>query len=449
MKRIFLICLAIGLFLADADSAEFQVNTYTSNNQANAAVAMDVVGNFVVVWSSYGQDASSNGIFGQRFDRNCIPIGGEFQINTTTPGNQTEPDVAMDPSGSFIVVWQGPGSDQEEIFARRYDPNGQPVGDEFLVNTCTQGQQRYPKVALNGDGAFIFVWESKKPEAGKTVVSCNQFDVNGLTVGEEFEANLLTDCRYPDVAMDPNGNIAVVWVQDKSSNSIIGRLYNADGKARTEPFKVSTTRFSSLTRPSIAMDANGHFLVAWDGDIETEKQDNVHARLFDPNGLPLGEQFIVNTTLAGAQQYPQVAMNSLEEFIIVWESEIGASGRDIFARRYDSSGQPIGDEFQLNTYVENDQRYPDVAIKESGEFITVWQSDGQDGSDWDIFADILSLGSADFNGDCLINLQDFCILAQEWQRAEKQLRADLIDDDRIDGYDLAEFCHQWLISFHE
>jgi len=43
--------------------AEFQANTHKSNKQENPAIAMDAQGNFVVVWNSYLQDGSSNGIW--------------------------------------------------------------------------------------------------------------------------------------------------------------------------------------------------------------------------------------------------------------------------------------------------------------------------------------------------------------------------------------------------
>jgi hypothetical protein len=396
MRGVLLSYLFIASISASACFAEFQVNTRTSNNQANPAIAMDVDGNFVIIWSSYNQDGNSNGIFGQRFDPNCSPVGDEFQINTTISGNQTESSVAMNAAGDFIVAWQGPGIDEEDIFIQRFDPNGQPLGDELLVNSFTQGKQRYPTVAMNTDGAFVVVWESENLDTETTVVSCQLFDVNGLAVGEEFDVNAPADCRYPDVAMDPNGNFTIVWMQDNSSNSIIGRLYDANGTAKTEPFEVSTINFSSLTRPAIAMDANGYFVVTWDGDPDRASLDDIHARLFDPNGTPLGDQFIVNTTTAETQQYPQVAMSNLGEFVIVWESEIESSTveRDIFGQRFDSLGQPVGDEFLINTYVEGDQRYPDIALGENGVFVTVWQSDEQDGSGYGIFGEMNSIADS-------------------------------------------------------
>jgi len=428
---------------------EFQANTRKSNKQENPAIAMDAEGNFVVVWNSYLQDGSSNGIFGQRFNSNCNPAGDEFQINSETSGNQREPAVAMDAEGNFVVTWYGPGKDKEDIFARRFNSNGQPLGSEFSVNSYTNDKQLYPGVAMNNDGGFIIVWESSNiPGQGSKAICGRLYDGSGSSIGPEFVINEeASDSRYPDVAMDAEGNFAVVWMRDKSSNSIIARLYNADGTAKMKPFGVSTIRFSSNTKPSIAMGKAGNFVVAWDGDPKLARQDDIHVRCYKPDGTAIGEQFIVNTTLTGPQQNPEVAMNNRGRFIIAWDIKIepDINERDIFAQRYNSSGVPLGNEFQVNTYMTDDQKRPSVAITENGKFVMAWQSYGQDGSGYGVFGEMGQMvGSADFNGDGFVNFRDYCILAEEWQESGELLKADLIDDNKVDEQDLAEFCYQWL-----
>ncbi len=451
-KRNYLATVIIILVALPICRAEFQVNTHTTNKQENPAIAMDWAGNFVVVWNSYLQDGGSNGVFGQRFDPNYSPLGEEIQINTTSSGNQKEPSVAMDTAGNFIVVWQGPGTveeDKEDIFARRFDPNGQPVGSEFRVNTNTNDKQLYPRIASNNGGSFVIVWESVNvPEEGTKAICGQLYDSNGLSVGTELVVNDgPSDGRYPDAAMDEEGNFALVWMQDKSSNSIMGRLYNADGSAKAEPFEVSTIRFSSVTKPSIAMSRQGEFVVVWDGNPKLAGLDDIHARLFDSNGTAIGEQFIVNTTIEGPQQNPEVAMNNRRQFIVVWDSKIDPdiNEREIFAQRYDSTGDAIGDEFQVNIYIEADQKRPSVTMVEGRKFVTAWQSHGQDGSGYGVFGQIGQMvRSADFNGDGLVNFSDYCILADEWFKIGEPLTADLIEDNKINERDLAEFCYQWL-----
>jgi hypothetical protein len=434
--------------------AEFQVNTHTVNKQENPAIAMDSAGNFIVVWNSYLQDGSSNGIFAQRFDRNCNPVGHEFQVNTTSTGNQKEPSVAMNAEGGFVVVWQGPGTadeDKEDIFARRFYPTGLPVYNEFHINTNTLDKQLCPRIAMNNTGRFVIVWESVNvPQDGKKSICGQLYNKDGFRIGTEFVANDgPSDGRYPNVAMDTKGNFVVVWMEDRSSNSIVGRQYNSDGSPKTKPFEVSSIRFSSITQPSIAMSMEGHFIVTWDGDPNLAKEDDIHARMFDPNGSAISEQFIVNTTTEGPQKNPQVAMNNHDQFIIVWDSKIDPdiNERDIFARRFNNSGIPIGDEFQINTFSEGDQKRPGLAMKNGRNFVTVWQSYAQDGSGYGVFGQMDKIvGSADFNGDGLVNFLDFCILADEWFRIGQSLTTDLTEDNKINQRDLAEFCNQWLNS---
>lgn len=434
--------------------AEFQVNTHTTNKQENPAIDMDEVGNFIVAWNSYLQDGSSNGIFAQLFYPNCSPIGEEFQINTTSIGNQKEQSVAMNADGRFIVVWQGPGmtdEDKEDIFARRFYSNGMPVYNEFNINTNTIDKQICPKVAMNNSGRFVVVWESVNvPQDGKKSICGQSYKNDGSRAGTEFVANDgPSDGRYPNVAMDIKGNFVVVWMEDKSSNSIVGRSFNSDGSPKTEPFEVSSIRFSSVTQPSIAMRSQGHFIVTWDGDPNLAKQDDIHARMFDPNGTAISKQFVVNTTIEGPQQNPQVAMNHRGQFIIVWNSKIDPdiNEREIFARRFDSTGEAIGNEFQINCFIEDDQKHPDVAMTKGRTFVTVWQSYGQDGSGYGVFGQIDRIvGSADFNSDGFVNFIDFCILADEWLKTGQSLTTDLTEDNKINGPDLAEFCHQWLTA---
>ena len=454
LKRNYLQAVAITLIATVACQAEFQVNTHTSNKQENPAIAMDAEGNFVVVWNSYFRGGRSNDIFGRRFDSNCTPLSEEFQINIETSGNQREPSVAMDAAGSFVVAWHGPGiveEDKEDIFARRFDPNAIPISSEFRVNDDPNGRQLHPKVAMSSSGAFAIVWENNEfyPQIDGYEVLYKLYDCNGTSIRAD-KANLLTQCRYPDAAMNDNGDFVIVWMQDDiyhTSNIIMFRQYSKDGTSKADPCQVSTTDFFTIAHPSVLANGTGYFIVVWDGNPGPADQDNILARRFKFDGMTMSDEFMVNTIFTGTQQRPKVAMNNRGQFIIVWDSKIdpNINERDIFAQRYDSSGAPLGDEFQVNTYIEGDQQRPDVAMGQNRKFVMAWQSYGQDGSGYGIFGESGQMvGSADFNNDGLVNFRDYCILAEEWLKVENPLMADLVDDNRVDVQDLTEFCRQWL-----
>ncbi|MEH2170433.1 MAG: hypothetical protein V7K41_28030, partial [Nostoc sp.] len=90
---------------------EFQVNTYTTGNQSNSTVAIDADGDFVISWTSNGQDGSGDGIYAQRYNSAGVAQGNEFKVNTYTPSNQSNSTVAIDADGDFVISWTSNGQD--------------------------------------------------------------------------------------------------------------------------------------------------------------------------------------------------------------------------------------------------------------------------------------------------------------------------------------------------
>ncbi|MDZ8089930.1 MAG: hypothetical protein RMY16_30915, partial [Nostoc sp. DedQUE12b] len=121
---------------------EFQVNTTTIGNQSNSTVAIDADGDFVISWQSNGQDGTK--IYAQRYNTDGTPQGGEFQVNTTTSGNQYNPVIAIDTDGDFVISWQSDSKEGIDIYARRYNNLGVAQGGEFKVNTYTTSDQANP-----------------------------------------------------------------------------------------------------------------------------------------------------------------------------------------------------------------------------------------------------------------------------------------------------------------
>ncbi len=91
--------------------SEFRANSYTSSSQRAPSVASFSNGNFVVTWGSNGQDGSGEGVYGQLFDGNGTTLGSEFQVNTYTINDQRNSAVASLSNGNFVVTWGSDGQD--------------------------------------------------------------------------------------------------------------------------------------------------------------------------------------------------------------------------------------------------------------------------------------------------------------------------------------------------
>lgn len=98
-----------------------------------------------------------------------------------------------------------------------------------------------------------------------------------------------------------------------------------------------------------------------------------------PSVSPVGPEVRVNspspTYTTNTQQQSQVGGNALNPngtYVVVWSSNQGSTGYDIYGQMYNSAGVPIGSVFQVNTTTAGDQTTPAVAMDDSGNFIVAW-----------------------------------------------------------------------------
>ncbi|KAJ3423588.1 hypothetical protein M0812_30121 [Anaeramoeba flamelloides] len=163
--------------------------------------------------------------------------------------------------------------------------------------------------------------------------------------------------------------------------------------------EVSTENTSRQYYPRVtAIDSNNEkYVVTWFKEDEEDKSHYIAFAqiLSSDDGSKIGNGFRVNNYEDDNQYSPAVSSIGAngESFVITWESDDGED-IDIFAQIFSSDdGSKIGDEFQVNTYVDYDQHRPAVSsIGANGEsFVITWQSHLQcDGEDYDIYAQIFS-----------------------------------------------------------
>jgi hypothetical protein len=374
---------------------EFQVNTYTTNSEYRASVATDITtGDFVVVWESFGQDGSEWGVFGQRYDVSGTPLGPEFRVNTYTTSYQLYPSVARGPSGNFVVVWHSVLQDGSSfgVFGQRYAGSGAPLGPEFQVNTYVAYAQSVPSVAADSAGNFIVVWASGMQDGSGSGIFGQRYASSGAPLGPEFRVNTYTTNTqaYPFVAADTaTGNFVVVWnsgvqVQDGSAYGVFGQRFASSGAPLGPEFRVNTytTAYQySLRRRGLP----GNLVVVWESSGQDGSSGGVFGQRFASSGAPLGPEFRVNTYTTNDQRPPSVASDTAGNFVVVWSSYPDGSEVGVYAQRYASSGSPSGPEFRVNTYTTYAQVDPSVGADSSGNFVVVWQSDTQDGSDYGVY----------------------------------------------------------------
>jgi hypothetical protein len=153
----------------ERQGSEFQVNAYTPQYQLRPAVSSDGVSGFVVAWQSgdlYGnQDGSYAGVFARRFDVGGSPFGDEFQVNSFTANDQAFASVCSDDVGHLVIAWDSVDQDGSDTgaFAQRYGvadvsghvryySNGRLVPDVAIDLLGMSGQS----TVTNPTGGFAF-----------------------------------------------------------------------------------------------------------------------------------------------------------------------------------------------------------------------------------------------------------------------------------------------------
>jgi hypothetical protein len=374
--------------------SEFQINVYTTSNQVSPSVAAGGTGNFVVVWRSNGQDGSYYAAIGRRYDASGAPIGGEFQANTYTTGRQTLPVVASDSTGRFVVSWMSPFQDGDGygVFAQRYDATGARLGGEFLVNTYTTSHQAIQSMAMRSNGDFILVWRDASKDGSGDGVIGQRFSSAGARQGGEFQVNSYTTSSQtrPSIAMDPNGNFVVVWQsdgQDGDSTGIFGRRFNSVGAAQGADFQVNSYATSYQAYSNVGVDGTGNFVVVWQSFRETGGGYGVFGRRFNASAVPQGAEFHVNVYTTGAQQHPRVAVDAAGTFTVVWEGDTqDGSAQGVFGRVFSAAGAAQGGEFLINSYTTGGQYQPSIASNGDRTSLVAWQNQSpQDGNSFGVF----------------------------------------------------------------
>jgi hypothetical protein len=387
--RSFLVLLFVAASsgaLAQTPSCDFQVNGYVTGYQGAAVVGAQPNGDFIVAWTSEGQDGDGTGIFARRYSSDGAAIGGEFQVNTYTSSIEARPAIAVDSAGGFTIVWdvRKRNGVKHLTFGQRFDPVGTRVGREFRVQPRSVpprvAQNSNPAVSTRDDGGFVVAWDrSDDLDPGpytsysNDLVHARRYDAAGARLGTDFRVSESTEYqRYASVAPLPDGGFVVAWqhrVDYSTPADVVGRRFGSNGDPLGGDVMVNQSTADSI-HADVAADGSGNFIVVWQS-TEVTPAAHVLARRFSSDGTGAPEFEVSSAT--EYQVDPRVAARPNGDFAVTW-----TNGYNIAVRRFDAAGNEVEGEFQVNQAAYG-SRLPDVAFQGANRYVVVWQSGDGDG----------------------------------------------------------------------
>ncbi len=166
----------------------------------------------------------------QMFDVTGQPVGQEFLVNTTTSGWQSLPSISSVSGGGFVVVWQDSSSGTADIRGQLYSSVGQPIGGQLLVNTTTSGFEVDPTMTGLTTSGFVVSWVDKNLFTSD--IQARFYSSIGQPVSGEILINTTTNGpQYaPSVVALDGGGAAFTWADTSFSTSDIRfQAYNSFG----------------------------------------------------------------------------------------------------------------------------------------------------------------------------------------------------------------------------
>ena len=274
---------------------EFRVNEYATDDQTKASVGMAADGGHVIAWESHEQDGSDQGVFARIFAADGTAVGDEFLVNEHTRYSQSDCSVAVAPDGRFVIAWESFMQDGagEGIYAKAFAADSWVERHEFQANTWVTRNQATPSVAMEPDGSFVIVWKSEGQDGDGWGVFGREFGTIGTLDGEEFQANSVTrnNQTHPLVALAPGGRRVVAWssmLTDGSGYGVYGRRLASEGTPSGAEFHPNTFTTDDQWVSALAMRPDGSFIVVWSSYEMDGSGAGIFSQRYSPSGSALG-----------------------------------------------------------------------------------------------------------------------------------------------------------------
>ncbi len=381
---------------------EALVNTYTDSTQRDPQIARDGEGNYAIVWNSKEQEGpkSQGDIYLQLFTAANLKVGDEQKVNLVTRGDQERPAIAMHEDGTFVIAWSSfTHSDSVYDIKARLYKNNTPITSEFIVNTTTVHSQTNPDVAVDSQGGFIIVWDSWYQDGSDRGIFAQRYDKDGKKTGSEFQVNTTTiySQARPAVEFLVDDRALVTWEswnQDDANPSgygVFGQLFDSLGEKIDDEFQVNTQVENYQWFSAIETFSDSTFIIVWCSWEQDGDDGGIYLQRFDKDAKKVGGELKVNHQTIYYQWLPRIVNLDGKNFAVIWSSwKQDGSREGIVARFFNEADKTASLEVSVNDYTDSYQWEPDVIKTADNELLVVWSSWGELGKDYEIKAKNIS-----------------------------------------------------------
>lgn len=146
------------------EGSSVQLDTLSGGGKTESAICALSGGGYAVAWSVDTKQGSTGNlkVFFRLVGADGVPKGTEdTEVTTDRTGNHWLAKIGCTTDGGFVVTGVRPDTEGKtfDVFFRRYDATGKPVGEAVAVHEKGEGTQAYPAVGIGPDGEVIVSWD--------------------------------------------------------------------------------------------------------------------------------------------------------------------------------------------------------------------------------------------------------------------------------------------------
>jgi hypothetical protein len=332
-----------------------------SNEPAtDPVVSFDASGHALAVWEQFDGVSPRIG-----FKRYTAGSGwGTAELIETGNGSAQDPQIAVNGSGHAIAVWQHTESIRGSVRAISYTP-GSGWGTAELIEFDDVGDAILPQVAIDPNGNAVVVWQQY--DGARFNIWYNRYVAGTGWEGPGLLESDSGQASAPRVAIDASGRALAVWQQFDGANTNILASRYVPGTGWGAP-ELLESRTGETFHARIAMNADGSALAVW-LQFELQKFKVWSNRYAPGSGWGIAER--IGPDGLTTHEAPQVAIDAHGNGIAVWQQYDGATTFEIGASRY-----VVGSGWAGATVIPNDSvrpaLQPQIAIDPNGNALAVW-----------------------------------------------------------------------------
>jgi hypothetical protein len=315
----------------------------------------------------------------------------DFAIAHNANFRNYQPDVAYSPAqDEYLVVYTYDSViTDSDIWARRVRWDGSWMSSEFAIGRKTD-KQHNPSVAYNSDAdEYLVVYQNTWGGGGQDIDAERVRASDGTPLGWINIAAGTGLRSFPDVAYNAASNHYLVGYTFRPGSVFdSGDIYGKAPSWNLDPPSLSTEHHicdDAHDQDQVSVAASGEeFLAVWE-HTPSATTTELYARRLDPTGTPLGPAggFWITGNPGRFDRAPSVAASAGHRYLIVWQRFPGMD-YDVYGR-YAVPGRDhgAGSEFALD-YDVRTQQAPAVACAGHVGCLMAEQDNNSTGGDFEI-----------------------------------------------------------------